>query len=129
MTTSSANATQQPLKPTSALSVQQMPLSYYRWLKLVLFCFKLVEYIYYTTFYNTTSHFNDADEPNTRAYSSLKYTFNYLYTKNVHILHGSDLRNTLQVCIHHVNCDLRVYPLHKFQGLQTCCYYCFILFL
>jgi len=81
-----------------------------------------VDYIYYAAFYNTTCHFTDAKEPNTGAYSSLRCTFNYLYTKNVHILHGSDLHSSLQVCIHQANWELRVYPLHKFQGLQTCCY-------
>jgi hypothetical protein len=80
MTTSSANATHQTLTPTSAWSVQQMPLSYYRWLKLVLLCFKLVDYIYYTVFYNTSCHFSDAKEPNTGAYSSLKCTFTIICT-------------------------------------------------
>jgi hypothetical protein len=130
MTTSSTNTTHQTLTPASACSVQQMPPSYYGWLNLVLFGFKLVHYINYTAFYNTTCHFSDAEEPDTGAHSSLKCTFNYLYTTYVHILHGTDaLHSSLQVCIHHANWELRVYPLHKFQGLQICCYYCFILFL
>jgi hypothetical protein len=118
MTISSANATHQTLTPTSAWSVQQIPFSYYRWLKLVLFCFKLVAYIYYAAFCNTF-HFGDAEEPNTRVYSSPKCTFNYLYTKNVHILHGSDSHSSLQVCIHHANWELRAYPLHKFQDYKS----------